>query len=245
MMKILAALVLSTAVISTGFAQSSKTVLGKLGQTTATTTIYRAPKTSAKSFYHAKAFEYLVIQEFNENWFKVYMSNGQYGYVPKTKCAELPYNVTADNVQTPRNTGGGQVTSSRSQTPTLSSRSGAAGVANYALNYIGTPYVWGGDDLNNGIDCSGFVKGLFGKIGVNLPRTAAEQARVGQRITRLEDLQQGDRLYFWSSKRGKIGHTGIYLGNGYFVHASMGRGKVATDYLGKKYWLNMLVDARR
>lgn len=64
-------------------------------------------------------------------------------------------------------------------------------------------------------------------------------------ITKLEDLQKGDRLYFWSKSRNKIGHTGVYLGNGYFVHSSSGKGKVTTDYLATPKWLNILVAARR
>jgi cell wall-associated NlpC family hydrolase len=104
--------------------------------------------------------------------------------------------------------------------------------------------------LTNGIDCSGFVQQLFGKIGVDLPRTAAEQAKVGKKIERLEDLQPGDRLYFWDKKRGKIGHTGIFLGffkdgGAYFIHSSTNNKGVDTDDLRSKKWLNMLVAARR
>jgi cell wall-associated NlpC family hydrolase len=118
-------------------------------------------------------------------------------------------------------------------------------MADYSLKFQGTPYVWGGNDELNGIDCSGFVKKMYGKIGLSLPRTAAEQALVGKPIYNLEDLQKGDRLYFWDKKRGKIGHTGIYLGDGNFVHSSSGRGGVATDYLGSDRWLKILVAARR
>ena len=79
---------------------------------------------------------------------------------------------------------------------------------------------------------------------MKLPRTAAEQALVGQPVCRLEDLQSGDRLYFWEKKRSKIGHTGLYLGNGYFVHSSSGNHGVATDYLTPR-WRAILVAARR
>ena len=106
------------------------------------------------------------------------------------------------------------------------------------------PYKWGGNDILNGIDCSGFVKKLYGSIGVSLPRTAAEQVRVGQPVLRYEDLQPGDRLYFWSKSRKKIGHTGIYIGGCYFTHASSCHHGVATDYLSAK-WRKMLVAARR
>lgn len=64
-------------------------------------------------------------------------------------------------------------------------------------------------------------------------------------ITRYEDLQPGDRLYFWSTSRNKVGHTGIYLGNGYFSHSSTTNGGVATDNLGNPHWQKMLVAARR
>ncbi|MBI3720982.1 MAG: C40 family peptidase, partial [Fimbriimonas ginsengisoli] len=128
--------------------------------------------------------------------------------------------------------------------PSVASRNGSA-LAQYSLNFVGAPYQWGGNSTMTGIDCSGFVKQIYGAIGVSLPRTAAEQVSVGQPILRLEDLQSGDRLYFWDSRRGKVGHTGIYLGNGYFVHSSSGKGGVSTDYLGAKKWLKLLVAARR
>ncbi|MFX8899346.1 NlpC/P60 family protein, partial [Acinetobacter baumannii] len=67
-----------------------------------------------------------------------------------------------------------------------------------SFRYIGTPYKWGGQSLTGGIDCSAFVQTLYGKEGIALPRTAREQALVGQKVERLEQLQPGDRLYFWS-----------------------------------------------
>jgi cell wall-associated NlpC family hydrolase len=87
---------------------------------------------------------------------------------------------------------------------------------------------------------------MFGEVAhIQLPRTAAEQVKVGQPVRRLDELRAGDRLYFWDKKRGKVGHTGIYLGGGYFVHSSRSHNGVATDYLGSRTWLNMLVAARR
>ena len=149
------------------------------------------------------------------------MSNGIYGYVRASKVAKLPQLVRQ-----------------------ASGNASRAAAAKKGLNYIGTPYVWGGDSITSGIDCSGFVKKLYGDIGINLPRTAAEQAKVGTRITRLEDLKAGDRLYFWEKKRATIGHTGLYLGNGYFVHSSRGHNGVNTDQLTEK-WQRILVAARR
>jgi cell wall-associated NlpC family hydrolase len=214
------------------FAQ--KVVLGKLGQALAKSAIYSRPSGRAHVYYHVKPFEYLVLQPAKSaTFYKVLLQNGSYGYIPMSQVAKLPYDVTADR----------NAPSSR-DTSFLSSRSRGA-MAQYAMQFKGTPYVWGGNDPTRGIDCSGFVKFLYGKIGLQLPRTAAEQVNVGQRIARLEDLQPGDRLYFWSYKRNKIGHTGVYLGNGYFVHSSVNHNGVDTDYLGTKKWLAILVAARR
>jgi cell wall-associated NlpC family hydrolase len=214
------------------FAQSRGRVLGKIAQALEPAKIYKSPSTKAKTYYTAKKFQYLVVNPAdNDRYLKVVMSNGLSGYVQKTKVAELNYQVTAKQVTKPTET---------------ASRGGGsrAAAAEKGLNYIGTPYVWGGDDINNGIDCSGFVKKLYGDIGLNLPRTASEQAKVGKAITRYEDLQPGDRLYFWEKKRGKIGHTGMYLGNGRFVHSSRGHQGVNTDVLTEK-WRRILVAARR
>lgn len=217
---------------------AKKVVLGKLGQAIQETPITSKP--GGRVYYRVKPYEYLVLRTSDQpNTYKVLLQNGREGYVKSDAVAKLPYDVTAP--QQPRvaalaSRGGGA-----SKVPPTT----RAAVANYSLNFTGTPYVWGGNDPNRGIDCSGFVKYLYGQIGVSLPRTAAEQALVGQPITRLEDLQAGDRLYFWSNSRGKIGHTGIYLGGGYFCHATSSKGEVTTDYLGTQKWLKQLVAARR
>jgi cell wall-associated NlpC family hydrolase len=216
-------------------AAAEKRVLGKLGQATSPTKIYSSMSTRSRVYYSVKQYEYLVVNPSrSQKWVKVLMQNGMSGYATADAVARLPYEVTAE-VATSRPGAG----------PALASRTGSA-IANYSLNFIGTPYVWGGNDPNRGVDCSGFVKQMFGQIaGVSLPRTAAEQVNVGKPITRLEDLRSGDRLYFWDAKRGKVGHTGIYLGNGYFVHSSRTHNGVNTDYLGSKKWLKILVAARR
>ncbi|MFZ4507080.1 MAG: C40 family peptidase [Fimbriimonas sp.] len=213
------------------FAQrGSGAVLGALGQAMDQVSIFAAPTARSRVYYRVRAYDYLVVRKSRtKSWFMVLMQNGAYGYVDSQKVVQLPYEVRSQG-------------SSRQQS--LSSRTGSS-IAQYSTHFVGTPYKWGGNDLNNGIDCSGFVKKMFGQIGVSLPRTASEQAMVGQPIGRLEDLIAGDRLYFWDSRRGKIGHTGIYLGNGYFVHSSSGRGGVATDYLGETKWRKILVAARR
>lgn len=218
---------------------AKRVVLGKLGQATQATPIYSQPNRRSRVYYEAKPQAYLVVKKARATgWFQVLMQTGQYGYALSSAVKQLPYDVTSNaSPQKPRS----GYLASRGSTGAR----GAAAVAEYSLNFQGTPYVWGGNDPVNGIDCSGFVKKMYGTIGVSLPRTAAEQAMVGTPIYRLEDLRKGDRLYFWDKKRNKIGHTGIYLGDGNFVHSSSGRKGVATDYLGTQRWLKILVGARR
>lgn len=216
-------------------------LLGKMGQATAATKIYASPTTSSRVFYRVKPFEYLIVRNrtAKAGWVRILMANGIDAYTRKDRVAVLPYDVRAKEAPT-----AAVRYASRSTAPASRGSAGAT-VVNQAMAYRGTPYQWGGNDLRNGIDCSGFVKQLYGQVGVDLPRTAAQQALVGQPITRLEDLRAGDRLYFWERKRGIIGHTGIYMGNGYFVHSSRGHRGVATDVLSKGNWLKILVAARR
>lgn len=225
----------SLAVVAAGFADPKKPVVGYLGQAIEKTHIYAAPNSHSRCYSRVPPKQYLVINEYSETWDKVLLVNGAEGYVKVATVKRLPYEVTE---RSPSRRG--------SEIPfeqgDLSSRSG---IAKYALNFVGkVKYEFGGTSLDSGMDCSAFVREMYGKIGVSLPRTAAEQVLVGQPIFRLELLEPGDRLYFWDSKRGKIGHTGIYEGNGYFVHNSHGKGGVATSYLSPS-WRSILVAARR
>jgi len=215
-------------------------VIGKLGQAIRATRIYAAPNSRSRVYYSLKPYQYVIINPSKyDKWLKVRMQNGRDGYVVAEAVARLPYTVTLNSTQPSRHS-----SANRGQAVVPGSGVGSA-LANYSLRFVGTPYKWGGNDLLNGVDCSGFVKQIYGQIGVNLPRTAAQQVFVGTPIRRLEDLQPGDRLYFWDHKRGKIGHTGMYLGRGYFVHSSSSKGAVTTDYLGQERWLKILVAARR
>jgi cell wall-associated NlpC family hydrolase len=216
--------------------------LGRLGQVTEPSAVYSSPSVHARMYYRLSAYEYMVFQHSkNSNWDRVLLKNGSYAYTPSYVVAELPYTVLKKQSRHVADTG-------YYSTPRVAATSsrGGAGVemANYALNFTGTPYEWGGNDLRSGIDCSGFVKKIAGAIGEDLPRTAAEQATVGQPIYRLEDLEPGDRLYFKERSETRISHTGIYLGNGRFIHSSHGKGGVASEALSAA-WCRMLVSARR
>ena len=84
----------------------------------------------------------------------------------------------------------------------------------------GSPYVWAEEGPNK-FDCSGYTYYMYGSMGIDLPRTAREQARVGKYI-KPSELKYGDLIFFDTTKRrnGKITHVGMYLGDGWFTHAS-------------------------
>lgn len=227
------------ALAAVAFSHAAQTLVFNVGQPTQRVVIRSSPKDGSKVLWNLKPFVHILVRPHNANWYQLVLRDGRFGYVKSAQVAMLPhqYEVTIGAKTAPSSTGG-----TRGNTlPASRSRQELAG---YAMNYLGTKYVWGGNDLQNGIDCSGFVKQLYGRIGLSLPRTAAEQALVGKKIERLEHLQPGDRLYFWEDRRNKIGHTGIYLGDGWFVHANSGAKQVSTDYLTEK-WLKILVGARR
>ena len=90
-------------------------------------------------------------------------------------------------------------------------------VCQYAKEFIGNPYVWGGTSLTNGADCSGFVMSVFQKYGVKLPRNSRAQANCGTTI-KVAEAKPGDLIFYAKGKT--INHVAIYIGNGQVVHAS-------------------------
>jgi cell wall-associated NlpC family hydrolase len=88
----------------------------------------------------------------------------------------------------------------------------------YAKQFVGNPYVWGGTSLTKGADCSGFVMSVFKKYGISLSHSSRAQANEGTKIS-LSDLKPGD-LIFYGNSSGTINHVAIYIGGGQIVHAS-------------------------
>ena len=111
-----------------------------------------------------------------------------------------------------------------------------------ARSAIGTPYVRGGSSPG-GFDCSGFVCWAYKSGGVQLPRTAREQSAVGQRIKNQEDMRAGDIVAFRHPRRGY--HTGIYVGDGKFIHSPRRRTKVRINSLSDPYFSSTFLGARR
>lgn len=110
-------------------------------------------------------------------------------------------------------------TQNSKKTTSSSSSSSTGGNALYdeATNYLGLKYVWGGASLTKGADCSGFTQQIYKKFGVSLPHHAADQAKMGTKITSKKNLKAGDLVFFGS--KNNITHVGIYGGDGKFIES--------------------------
>jgi murein DD-endopeptidase len=116
-------------------------------------------------------------------------------------------------------------------------------VVGIAQGLIGTPYRFGGESPKKGFDCSGLVYYSFERLGVKVPRTAAEQRSAAERIKR-DNLVPGD-LVFFRNGRGRIDHVGIYAGEGRFIHAPNAGKVVSYAYLDDPYYRKHFVSAGR
>ena len=95
-------------------------------------------------------------------------------------------------------------------------------IANYALKFLGNPYVYGGTSLTNGTDCSGFVQSVYKNFGISLPRTSGEQGASGSAVDGVKNAKPGDLVWY-------SGHIGIYIGNEQIVHASNSKVGIITS----------------
>ena len=91
-------------------------------------------------------------------------------------------------------------------------------VVNYALQFVGNPYVWGGTSLTKGADCSGFTMQVMRQFGVSLPHYSGAQAKMGKPV-KSSEMRPGD-LIFYANSGGTVNHVAMYIGNGQIVHAA-------------------------
>lgn len=118
--------------------------------------------------------------------------------------------------QTQSNAGGKSETPAQQSTPAPAVSSGSglgAAVANYAVQFVGNPYKYGGTSLTNGADCSGFVMSVYKNFGVSLPHSSSADRYVGYPVGSLAEAQPGDLICY-------SGHVALYIGGGQIVHAS-------------------------
>lgn len=116
-------------------------------------------------------------------------------------------------------------------------------IAKTAERFVGIPYKWGGNNVVEGLDCSGFVKAVYNLCGINLPRTAKEQFRVGV-ATNKNEISEGDLVFFGNSNH-DITHVGIYVGAGYMVHAPKRGDLIKKSAIDNGYFSKKFIGARR
>ena len=114
-------------------------------------------------------------------------------------------------------------------------------IVNFALQFVGNPYVWGGTSLTNGCDCSGFVMSVYANFGYSLPRVADAQSVYGMQIP-VSSAQPGDLIFY--ARNGYVYHVSMYIGGGQVVHAA-GRqyGIITSGISGNAVWATRLIGA--
>ena len=139
---------------------------------------------------------------------------------PSTTSTTTSSNKTTGNSSSSTSKGNGNSSgsssgSSSSSSSNVSYNPTGQSVVNYACQFVGNPYVWGGTSLTNGADCSGFIMSVYAKFGVSLPHSSAAMAGCGRGVSYSEAMP-GDIICY-------AGHVAIYMGGGQIVHASNAR----------------------
>ena len=120
----------------------------------------------------------------------------------------------------------------------------ASDLVSNAMGFLGVPYKRGGNSVETGFDCSGFVRAMYEQtVGLLLPRRADQQAAATQIIDKKE-LQPGD-LVFFNTMRRSFSHVGIYVGDGKFIHAPRSGTEIRVEDMGISYWARRFNGARR
>ena len=117
------------------------------------------------------------------------------------------------------------------------------GIVLSAKSFLGVPYLWGGFSDETGFDCSGLTMAVYQLNGFQLPRTSGKQWDVGNPVM-LNQISEGDLVFFSTKKKGVISHVGIYVGMGQFIHAP-GKGKeIRMESLSTDYYKSRFIGAR-
>jgi cell wall-associated NlpC family hydrolase len=221
-----------------------ETVVGRLGLLGRSCGIFRQPNGASFRLTTAPAGTYLAVRQDGGAWYGILMSDGSMGWVRKQNVQPLNYEVVATGgslASLPPGADDGDIYP-RGAVPFFTGD--PQRLLTEAYRFLGVRYVWGGNTMS-GIDCSGFVKQVFGSCGFSLPRLGSDQMAYGVPVP-TSQLLPGDRLYF-GRRHDRLGvtHTGIYIGNGYFIHSSSSRHGVAVTLLSDPMFARIYVCARR
>ncbi|OAJ47979.1 C40 family peptidase [Pseudomonas marginalis] len=119
-------------------------------------------------------------------------------------------------------------------------------VVDRAHELLGTPYKWGGTSADQGFDCSSFLVYLFKtQANIQLPRTTTAMQRSTAVTIKRNALEPGDAVFFKGNGRGQVGHVGLYVGEGKFIHSPRTGKNVRIDSLSNTYWNKSYTTAKR
>lgn len=155
----------------------------------------------------------LTVQSTDSEWAKVTTSDNKQGYIAKEY---LTIGKESDKDQLLKD----------SAKETVSTSNKGADVISYAKQFLGNPYVYGGNSLTNGVDCSGFTSQIFKNYGVSLSRSSAAQYASNGVHVDPSDVRVGDLLFYGHG--GNVSHVGIYMGNDQIIHASTAKTGITT-----------------
>lgn len=165
---------------------------------------------------------------------------GQVLYIPGYERQETEYRVVTEKPAIHESNGQHNYTDPEVENGRFSKES----IIQVAKKYLGAPYKFGGNDLATGIDCSGYVKKIFSRFNVYLPRTARDiYYSSGYKVSK-KKLDTGDLVFFTTYAK-YPSHVGIYIGNDEFIHASSASRKVTIDSINKQYYKKRYIGAKR
>ena len=165
------------------------------------------------------------------------------GYVAKSLVSDSPVETTSRGGVGTRETAiveeQNENNSNTASSQAITGSSQGERIANFAKQYEGYKYVYGGT-TPSGFDCTGFAYYVYNSCGIPLSRSCSVQAQTGVEVGRQsrDELQAGDLLLFANGTNGSIGHVGIYIGNGYFIHAKNSNSGVVIDHLTNNPYYN-------
>lgn len=197
---------------------------GQVATDGATLNVRSGPATTYSKVTTLPAGTIFQIIGVDGSWYKI-SYNGTTGYV------------SSEYVQTVKETA-----SRGTATATTATSSMGAQIVAYAKQFLGTPYVYGGNGPNS-FDCSGFTKYVYAHFGVTLNRTATDQLANGTAVSKSQ-LQLGDLVFFRANTTKPVSHVGIYIGGGQFIHASTNTYSVQIDNLNSGYYSRVYVYGR-
>ncbi|WP_099469028.1 C40 family peptidase [Konateibacter massiliensis] len=184
-------------------AEEVKTVMATVNTTTLK--VRMEPSTDAKVLTLIPIEEELEVLEDNGEWVKVTVDSDE-GFISKEFVDisyELPKAVTATELKYGEGVSDVRVS-----------------IVEYAKQFLGNPYVWGGTSLTNGADCSGFVLSILAKYGVSLPHSSSSQSQMGSSVD-LSSVLPGDLIFYGNGS--SVNHVAMYIGGGQVIHASSAR----------------------